>query len=86
MSTTTTEPSRAADTIDRWLDALDPDDPGAVEADGEYLREINSLSAGGAPEADLGRAVDTARECGWSWAPIAVVLGTTREDAVLRFG
>jgi hypothetical protein len=77
---------RAGDAIDRWLDALDPDDPDAADTDGDLLRDINALSIKGAPDDQLTRAVDAARECGWAWAPIAMVLGTSRRDAVRRFG
>jgi hypothetical protein len=87
MLTQQAELECAGEKLERWLDALGMDDAdGTVDNDGDNLRVINALAIQGATEAELRDAVTTARESGWSWSPIAMVLGTTRQAAVERFG
>jgi hypothetical protein len=74
---------RAAETIEDWLEAHDPDDSNVVD-DADDLRQVGILARAGAPEEELNRAVKLARERGWSWAPIALLLGETREQARQR--
>ncbi|MCS5497473.1 hypothetical protein NY547_09510 [Cnuibacter physcomitrellae] len=75
------ETSRAAS----LLDALDPDaapvdDPRALRRIGLALRDIE------AAEGELRSSVAAARDEGYSWAAIGMVLGTTRQAAQSRFG
>jgi hypothetical protein len=70
--------------LEDWLDVRSFDDPG-VDGDGDHLRVISALATVGAPEAELADAVKRAKEIGWSWTPIAMVLGTTRKRVVERF-
>jgi hypothetical protein len=70
--------------LEDWLDVRSFDDPGP-DVDGDYLRAISALALVDAPEAELVDAVKRAREIGWGWTPIAMVLGTTRRRVVERF-
>ena len=70
--------------LEDWLDVQSFDGPSA-DIDGDYLRAITVLALVEAPEAELADAVKRARENGWSWTPIALVLGTTRKQVVERF-
>ena len=69
--------------IGGWLDPPRHDDAGEEEAgedyagedyDGDYLREVAALHTAGAPERELINAVKAAKDNGWSWTPIAMVL------------
>lgn len=82
--TTNTALPRADGVLEDWLDLQSCADP-RRDADGDLLREINALSVAGAPETELFDAVKRARAHGWTWTPIALVLGTTRRQAVARF-
>jgi hypothetical protein len=70
--------------IDGWLDPPRHDDAGA-DVDGDYLRAIAALDTAGAPEREVINAVKAAKDNGWSWTPIAMVLGTTRRQVLERF-
>jgi hypothetical protein len=70
--------------LEDWLDVRSFNEPGA-DVDGDYLRAISALALVRAPETELVDAVKRAREVGWSWTPIAMVLGTTRKQVVERF-
>lgn len=85
MMDTKEELERAADAVEKWLDALDLDDPDMVDVDGENLRRVSALAVSRAPEPELAGAVRTARESGWGWSPIAMLLGMDRKAAVARF-
>lgn len=85
MMDTKEELERAADAVEQWLDALDLDDPDVIDVDGENLRRVSALALAGAPETELAAAVRVAREGGWGWSPIAMLLGTDRKAAVARF-
>jgi hypothetical protein len=80
------ELERAADAVDRWLSALDAGDPELAEADVEDLWSLSALAISGAPEAELAEAVARARQSGWNWSPIALLLGISRHHAKRRFG
>jgi hypothetical protein len=69
---------RAVTVIGDWLEMQDPDDPAAVE-NVEELWRISRLALAGAPEAALDDAVRRARQCGWEWAPMAVLLAEPAE-------
>jgi hypothetical protein len=76
---------RAAAAIEDWLDAQAPDSASSTEEDADDLRRISTLARAGASEAEMARAVAEARETGWSWGPIAVLLGQTRAQVRARF-
>lgn len=68
-----------------WLDPPRHDDA-SEDVDGDYLRAIAALDTAGAPERELINAVKAARDNGWGWTPIAMVLGMTRRQVLERFG
>ena len=76
---------RAASAIEDWLDAQAPDGASGTDEEADDLRRISTLARADAPEAELARAVATARETGWSWGPIALLLGQSRAQARARF-
>ncbi|HEY2203090.1 MAG TPA: hypothetical protein VGH99_01250 [Pseudonocardia sp.] len=80
----TDELYRAAGLLEDWLDLQSFEDA-ANDVDGDQLRVINALAVTGASERELARAVKSARDHGWSWTPIAMVLGITRKEVVERF-
>jgi hypothetical protein len=91
VTTTLEELELAAEKVERWLAAMGFDDvDGTTSMDGDNpsdnLRAINALARAGAPDDELADAVNLARDSGWSWSPIAMVLGVSRQEAVARFG
>jgi hypothetical protein len=80
------ELEQAADAVERWLSAQDAGDPELAEADVEDLWAVSGLAMAGAPEAEVADAVRRARQSGWSWLPIALLLGISRPEAKRRFG
>jgi len=80
------EVDRAVRAVERWLDTLEPDDPGTVDLDPSDLWRISALALGGAPDPELTEAVGVARSHGWSWGPIALLVGETPDSAHRRFG
>jgi 16S rRNA U516 pseudouridylate synthase RsuA-like enzyme len=75
---------QCAGVLEDWLD-VQSFDGASADVDGDYLRAISALALVDAPEAELAEAVKRAKEHGWSWTPIALVLGTTRKHVVKRF-
>jgi hypothetical protein len=76
----------AARTVEDWLETQ-TSDPGLgfdSDADAEDLRRISALARAGAPEDEVNQAVRRARQHGWAWAPIALLLGETRDQARQR--
>ena len=67
----------AAEVVEDWLDAQDIDAPEMVTRDEDALWRVNALALAGAPEAVLDDAVCSARQSGWGWSPIAMLLGET---------
>jgi MoxR-like ATPase len=76
--------NQRAGVLEDWLD-VQSSDGASADVDGDYLRAISALALVDAPEAELAEAVKRAKEHGWSWTPIALVLGTTRKHVVERF-
>lgn len=58
---------------------------GPASHDSDSLLAVVRSVRAGAPETTLTDAVKTARDHGWGWSPIAIVLGATRADTVERF-
>ncbi|WP_028936498.1 hypothetical protein [Pseudonocardia spinosispora] len=76
-----------ADAVEVWLDAVGAsDEPPALDDDADDLRRISELALSGACEAEVTDAVRAARASGWGWAPIARLLGETRDEARQRLG
>lgn len=75
---------RGAEAVERWLDVQSADDD-EMDIDAEYLRRVGELAIAGAPEPELVEAVRQAREIGWSYGPIALLLGIDRPEARRRF-
>jgi hypothetical protein len=81
---------RAATTVEQWLDTqlagqdgeFDEDE---FDANSEHLLRVSRLAIEGVPEAELAAAVGRAREAGWNYAPIAMLLCTTPEQVQVRF-
>ncbi len=67
-----------------WLDLRSPEND-APDTDGRYLRSLREVATGGAPEPEVIAAVKRARAAGWSWTPIAIVLDSSRDEAIRRF-
>jgi len=85
---TKTKPTTETDSdfdVEAWLDQLDP--KGLAVLDGAPLRAIGqALCAIEAAKTQLEEAVETAKAAGLSWAPIAMVLNTSRQAAHRKFG
>jgi hypothetical protein len=73
----------AARTVEDWLATQDLEQPGIVD-DADSLRQVGVLARAGAPDTELNRAVRFARQQGWGWAPIALLLGESRDQARRR--
>lgn len=72
-----------------WLDlrSLDGSPRGVTtDTDGRLLRDLRGLFAARAPERELIDGVKRARDGGWSWTPIAIVLDCSRAEVIRRFG
>lgn len=78
------ELERAASAVEDWLDAQAGDDD--IDVDADCLRRISELAIADAPESAVAQAVEQAREAGWGFAPIAMLLGLTPLDARKRYG
>jgi hypothetical protein len=78
------ELERAALAVEDWLDTQAGDDD--IDVDADCLRRISELAIADAPESAVAQAVDQAREAGWGFAPIAMLLGLTPRDARKRYG
>lgn len=70
--------------IDDWIDDIGsepqgPRDAGRLRAIGAALTELERA------QANLERAIQTAKDAGESWSAIGVVLGTSRQAAHKRF-
>jgi hypothetical protein len=76
---------RAAASIEAWLDTNEPDAE-FTEAQRADLLRVSELALSGASEAKIGRAIGQARDSGWGWEPIAVLLGESPEQARQRAG
>ena len=72
---------QAANTVEDWLETQTSDPALGVDPDAhaEDLRRIGALARAGAPEHEVNQAVRRARQHGWGWAPIAILLGETRD-------
>ena len=78
--------SRAAEVIEDWLETQeDPDDEAVIHRDADDLRRISTLALADADETELAAAVQQARDDGWAWGPIAMVLGQHRDHARRRW-
>jgi len=76
--------NRASEVIEDWLDTQEMDGVELCEDAIDELRRVGELARCGAPRSELDAAARTAREAGWSWAPIALLLGETKEHARKR--
>ena len=65
---------RGAEVLADWLDALDALEQGLGEPDEQDLWSISDLALGGASDTEIAHAIRQARQGGWSWAPIALLL------------
>jgi hypothetical protein len=74
---------QAARTIEDWIEAQAATETELVD-DADELRQVGALARAGAPEHEVNWAVRRARQHGWGWAPIALLLGETREQARQR--
>jgi hypothetical protein len=74
---------QAARTVEDWLATQELEQPGILD-DADALRRIGALARARASEAELDRAVRLGRQQGWGWAPIALLLGESREEASRR--
>jgi len=74
---------QASRTVEDWLETQALADPGVVD-DADDLRQVGVLARAGAPANEVNQAVRYARQQGWDWAPIALLLGETREQARQR--
>jgi hypothetical protein len=68
---------RAAAKIERWLDTQDPD----LFDDVDELWRISDLALAGASDEEIDSAVYKARQRGWQWNPIALLLDESVEEA-----
>lgn len=71
---------RAAGTIERWLDAQDPD----VIHNVDELWRVSQLALADASDEEIDNAVRKARYCGWQWKPIAMLLDESVEQVQRR--
>lgn len=70
----------SASSVEKWLDSLNSSN--IQMRDAKQLRKIGAaVSAVEAAEQELEDAVRAAREAGESWGAIALVLGTSRQQA-----
>ena len=76
---------RAIEPVEEWLDAQNAGDSCGIVSDPDDLWRISALALAGAPEVELARAVDQARDTGWEWGPIAMLLGHSTREARARF-
>lgn len=74
---------QAAKTVEDWLETQAVDEIGLID-NADELRQVGVLARSGAPTEELNRAVRCARQHGWGWAPIALLLGESREQARQR--
>jgi hypothetical protein len=74
---------QAARSIEDWLETQALADADLVD-DADELRQVGVLARAGAASDELNQAVRRARQHGWGWAPIALLLGETREQARQR--
>jgi len=74
---------QAARTVEDWLETQALGEPGVLD-DADELRQVGALARAGAPSDEVNLAVRRARQHGWGWAPIALLLGETREQARQR--
>ena len=74
---------QAARTVEDWLAVQALAEPGLVD-DADELRQVGVLARAGVSSDEVNQAVRRARQHGWGWAPIAVLLGETREQARQR--
>lgn len=71
---------QAARTVENWL-ANQADFAVDLVEDADALRQVGVLTRAGAPSDEVNQAVRCARQLGWEWPPIALLLGETREQA-----
>jgi hypothetical protein len=74
---------QAARSIEDWLETQALADADLVD-DADELRQVGVLARAGVASDELNQAVRRARQHGWGWAPIALLLGETREQARQR--
>ncbi|MGH3544760.1 MAG: hypothetical protein ACRDPW_02330 [Mycobacteriales bacterium] len=80
-----TEPELAAiaSRTQRWIDTVDPAELTPVAP--QILRLREAVAARHTSEQEIEAAVRGARNAGFSWARIALVLGVSRQSAHERF-
>ena len=74
---------QAATPVEDWLASQTRAETGLVD-DADELRQVGVLARAGAPSDEVNQAVPRARQNGWGWAPIALLLGETREQSRQR--
>jgi hypothetical protein len=72
---TRSDPLLASAVIEDWLSAQEPEDPAVIDEDADDLGRISALARRSASVPELAEAARGARQNGWSWEPIAVLLG-----------
>jgi hypothetical protein len=83
MARTKKELEDIAARTEAWLDTVDPNEMTPVAPQIVRLRE--AVAARQAADHDIEQAVAAARNAGFSWARIALVLGISRQAAHERF-
>lgn len=77
--------ANAEQSIEDWLDSVEPDPADARDAS-HIRRIVAAVESLGAAQSELQAAVDAARAAGDTWDAIGVALGTSRQNAYQRFG
>lgn len=83
MPRTEQELTEIASRTQQWLDTVDPAELTPIAPQILHLRE--AVAARKTSEQEVTAAVRAARNAGFSWARIALVLGVSRQSAHERF-
>ena len=67
-----------------WLEAHEGTEQGLGEPDEQDLWSISDLALGGASDIEIAHAIREARQGGWSWGPIALLLAENPEHTRRR--
>jgi len=76
---------RAARVVEEWLTLQEREADRDPDLDGDDLLEVSALVLAEAPDAQLRAAVYRARDEGWGWGPIAMLLGQSAQQAKERW-